>query len=251
MASRPTDRPFPFWEDEFWRSLRGRPGIVLGNSPAVEMADKALLNRVFTVGVNRILRSYIPSAVLVVDSSVLKVESGSFLRYGGRLICWDGMWRKHQDLLGAMPATCLYIASGGSPKVWRWPRAPGDGLIRVGTTPGYAIQIGVLLGMSPIGLLGVDFNAPDLKRQSLPTHCFGNGSREGATGGGAFTHANAREFYTGAFGWAKGLGSDLVNLSPLDDSPFTRQSGWPRETLAGFVTRVEEAEHEWRAAGVA
>jgi hypothetical protein len=206
------------------------------------------LDQVLTVGVNRILRTYVSSAVLVVDNAVLRIEHPTFRKYGGRFIFWDNLARgTNAALVRALPhATFSLTMSPGGPKTWSWPKALTDGLIRPGTTPAYAIQLAALAGMTPIGVLGVDFNAPDLRRQGAPTHCFADAKREGATGGGQFG-GNNLEFYTGANAWARNLGSKVVNLSPFDDSPFTLKSGWSRQTLGAFVEETREAEYGWRA----
>lgn len=178
--------------------------------------------------------------------SVVQHEGARLGAYRGRRLFWEGMMRKDGSLGHRLYHHSYALQGNTGPKGWVHPKKVDDHPIRCGTTPGYAVQLAVMLGMSPIGLLGVDFNAAALRSTRVPSHCYGEGNPEGATGGGLFTDEPNTLFWTSVPSWARDLGVEVVNLSPFDDSPFSRGSGWARESLQDFAGRAREVEDEWR-----
>jgi len=72
-------------EDPAWTSLAGRPCIVVGNSPAERIAATGILSARFTIGVNRALRTWSPSALVIVDRGVIRKEADNCRSYRGML----------------------------------------------------------------------------------------------------------------------------------------------------------------------
>ena len=230
-------------EDPAWTSLAGRPCIVVGNSPAERIAATGILSARFTIGVNRALRTWSPSALVIVDRGVIRKEADNCRSYRGMLLFWD---RLNDPGTSNIPGCVFALKGNTGVGQWEWPKRPQDHLIRAGTTPAYAIQLAMGCGMSPIGLLGVDFSAPSLHARKENTHSYGPGRPEGATGGGKF-QGNSREFFTRTPNEAHSRGIEVFNLSPDDNSPFTADSGWCRMSVEDFVTYTEERELAWRA----
>jgi len=234
----------PYWDAPEWRGLRGRPAIVLGNSPAIGMVDHAHLRRVFTLGVNRIIRDFTPSAVMAVDQRILKDEAGDLIAFDGPLVVYPGTAgsASHQSILsranGKVSAVLIADATDYKQRAaWVWPRNPGDIFIRGGATPFYAIQMLQVLGANPIGVLGVDFNEAALAAGRRATHHYG--SAGGSNGGGQLV-LHREVCARGLFFWGAHVGSRLINLSPYDDSPYTllsRRIGMPRMTTEEFANR--------------
>ena len=68
----------------------GNAGIVLGNSPSVNMVDPKYFDPFITIGVNRILRSEItPNFILFCDKGVVDRELPWFKLYEGNYIIYD------------------------------------------------------------------------------------------------------------------------------------------------------------------
>ena len=64
----------------------GIPAFILGNGPSLP-ADLSPLRRLFTVGVNRIVRTFNPTVVLWVDSTVYESDSQAIEASGALLVC--------------------------------------------------------------------------------------------------------------------------------------------------------------------
>lgn len=233
LAARACTSPTS-WQDESWRALRGRPGLVLGNSPAVAECDFEPLRDLVTLGVNRILRVTTPAALVIVDRTVMVEEEARLRAFDGRLALWEGLGSTVPRLRERFPHT-RFLLDGSGPPFRRWPERLGDRLLLAGNTATYAIQLAVLLGLDPIGVLGVDFNARDLARAGRPTHGVGEVPRR-ANGGGRMRTRACQGFFSGVTTWAAGHGSRLYNLSPYDDSPFTRAGWLPRLRLEHFLS---------------
>jgi len=231
------------WDDPTWNKLKGWPAIILGNSPALNHVDLSLLDSIFTIGVNRILQVYTPDAVLLVDLEVLRQEEQLLKAHEGKVLLWDGL-RKHQKLkpqLEIPGALRFPLADGKRTKTWQFARGGQDRTtLRVGTTPPYALQLAVLAGCNPIGLLGVDHSAGKTPKRNKTSHFYGHGGKLGATGGGPFTGRNER-FWKDAKTWAKNLGVKVYSLTPFEDSPFN-DSGWPKVSLGDFVKGAHSGE---------
>jgi hypothetical protein len=214
----------------------------MGNSPALNHVDLSLLDDIFTIGVNRILRVYNPDVVLLVDVVIMKQERESLEKHDGKLFMWEGM-RKHQKIAEIKFPNALYFKLSSLKEVREntWAEKPPGPIRRVGTTPPYALQLAVLAGCNPIGVIGVDHTANNPGKNEK-THFYGNGRREGSTGGGPFTGRN-EDFWKSADTWAKSHGTSIYNLTPFDDSPFNA-SGLSRMSLKDFSFKAKSGGFE-------
>ena len=249
--------------------MQGKGVVVMGNSPALKEVDLSVLDKVVTIGINRVGEIYDPSALLFTDAPIYYVAKDYYDAFKGPIFTWHGI----QPDIGCLrnPEVRYFnlqpVAS--KPGGWRWPTAIADPLIREGTTPPYAIQLAVLSGAKAVGILGVDHSAPDRRKRGQDTHFFGTASgswhckdcstwlesksvvrrnralicpecrsegnlmRLSSTGGHHWTDTH-KAFFNGCQAWAQSRGTLLYNLSPYVDTPIHR-AGWPKMTCEEFA----------------
>ncbi|MCB9765331.1 MAG: hypothetical protein H6739_36495 [Alphaproteobacteria bacterium] len=198
------------------------------------------MRRIWTIGLNRVCRIFRPDVLLLTDMPIVTEEASDIRCHTGPILTWHGLRRcyvhemsnaRYFELAGSMPRGAL-----------RWPEENAGRIIREGTTSAYAMQIAVLAGASRLGIIGVDFSAPDLRSKRRDTHFYGDGRLVRSTGGGGWSPRRER-FHKELLTWAASRGCACFNLSPFDDTPIHR-AGWPKMTVAEFVAGASPAQRE-------
>lgn len=226
--------------------LEGARVIVLGGSPAV-LGTQAGLDMFreaggLVLGVNHILRTYPRcDGVLFHDQPVPAEERERFLQFDGALLVGERTIKGSPDhYLRRLPNVRQFELGPAASEDGPWPERPGDPLSRQGTSPPWWIQLAILYRANAVGVLGVDHNAPKLKRTGQASHCYTVESRDSAqnpTGGGEGLTSQQLAFYHRCKISAALRQVQLWNLSPYSDSPFTADSQWPRATLEEFISK--------------
>lgn len=211
--------------------LKDRVLVVLGNSPALNKVNLTLLDKVATIGINRIGRVYTPDALLFTDMPILTDEDAYYKAFKGPILTWQNFEKSW--IQGAPNARYFNLAPVTPIESWIWPKKPEDPLIREGTTTAYAIQLAILHRVRAVAILGVDFSAPSLNLKSQPSHFYGDGFKMGSSGGMGW-EKHHQTFYSAIPKWAASFGVEAINLSPFDDTPINR-AGWTKMTLEKFV----------------
>lgn len=121
------------------------PAFILGNGPTLP-ADLSPLEKAFTVGVNRILRSgFTPTVVLWVDGSVVQ-EDGEQLDASGALLVCDKSVAKRQGHIGLQ----AWVGDGALSH-----KSTPTTLTINGNTGCCAVRWAIALGCKPVFLLGM------------------------------------------------------------------------------------------------
>lgn len=211
----------------------GQPVVILGNSPALSAVDLSPLKKVKTIGVNRVCRIFTPDVLLFVDPPILEAEEAHYKEFKGPILTWQNFrksWVHDRE-----NARFFNLGPMAPPPKWVWPKSKNDALIREGTTTAYALQIAVLMRASAIGMIGVDFSAPDNALKKQPTHFYGDGRPIRSSGGGGYNQIH-QAFYGKFRQWAASYNVPVFNLSPFSDTPI-HKAGWPKLTVEQFVER--------------
>jgi hypothetical protein len=211
----------------------GKAVVVLGNSPALKAVDLEPLKRVQTIGVNRIGRIFTPNVLLFTDPPILQDEEAFYKAFQGPILTWQNY--RPSWVHSAPNARFFNLGPQAMPAHWVWPRNKAAALIREGTTTAYALQIAILMGAKAVGMLGVDFSAPDLVQKKEHTHFYGEGRPIRSSGGGGYSTSHAA-FYSGVPAWAASHKVPVFNLSPFSDTPINR-AGWDKLKLSDFVEK--------------
>ncbi len=218
--------------------LKDKAVVVLGNSPALNKVNLPLLDKVFTIGVNRICRVYSPKALLFTDPPILASESEYYKKFTGPILTWhnyEKCW-----VHDAPNSRFFRLTPTMDPSMWVWPKTLSDPLIRQGTTTAYAIQLAVLMRAKVVGILGIDFSAVQRKVQGYAdTHFYGDGFAVQSTGGGGW-EPHHQKFYTEVPRWADTYGVKTVNLTPFTDTPIN-QANWNKMSLEAFIEEYGNA----------
>ena len=161
-----TDVPFETFLEE--KSLNeGKPIVIMGNSPSAIQEDINLLDSFTTIGVNRILQSYVPDYLLVCDDKIVKQEYDRITQYAGKkLLYYPLVERNKNQYLNNLEGKFGWslVKGHGRDRCLSVCESIGEEweIQTEGSTPAYAIQMAYLWGCNPIVLIGVDFNAPIL-----------------------------------------------------------------------------------------
>lgn len=225
---------------------RNRPVVILGNSPSVNQVDLSDFEGIFTIGVNRILKKYVPHALLFCDHKIAREEQDDISRYKGVKLVYQSLIPKHPWLSNLDNLYTWNISSEirpSSPDLTVCETRNSLGSVQgEGSTPAYAIQIAHVLGCNPICLIGVDYTSPQIRSEGSNdsnTHFYGAGMQIGSTGGGGFAGRHET--------WFSGIREQLnnrnvrtINLSPDDNAPFHR-AGWERMSTQELQSLVRES----------
>jgi len=185
---------------------KNKPIIILGNSASLNELDLSLLNRAITIGVQRILRVYEPTYVLIADNEVIKQESERLKACAGKV----------QFIFAPEHMNAETRKFYDGPWISRGRRVPGADLmnknqplpIPLSLNSGFeAVGIAYRMGARCIAIAGIDLWWPS----NRPTHCFGDGKSCGCRLSG--TQAVYNAFIT-LRRMLKGHGIDLLSVSP-------------------------------------
>jgi len=210
--------------------------IVLGNSPALNKVNLALLDSFTTIGVNRIGRVYSPTALLFTDPPILAAEEPFYRAFKGPIFVWHNYIKSWVHELPN--ARYFLLGPPARPASWIWPDRLSDPLIRQGTTTAYCLQLAVLGGARVVGMLGVDFSAVQQHLRGTETHFYGDGLSVQSTGGGDWQEHHA-DFYSKFPAWAASKGTSVFNLTPFSDTPINR-AGWLKLSLEEFSAQYSK-----------
>jgi hypothetical protein len=202
-------------------TLRGKHAsetiIVIGNSSSLNRMDMEIWDRYTTIGTNRLLRTYEPTYLLVVDKSVLRDEHErmmdamdrvTYLLYPGMMgsegrQIYPGSWLDTGPMVG-----------GADPTSKTGPIDIGH----VGNSGYEATQIAFRMGASRILLAGIDLFWPT----NGQTHNFGSGKEAGC-------RLHKPDEITEDFATLKRLyahcGVELTSISPWS-TPLRRRLGF-------------------------
>jgi hypothetical protein len=148
--------------------------LIIGNSASLNGMDFDEFDCFTSIGLNRILRVYEPTYLMVVDGSVIKAEHKRMKKFEGPILIYpgnmgsaskrfyDGPWIS----TGAMTSDCDPTAKKGPIHI-----------CRRGNSAYEATQIAMRMGASRIALAGVDLYWPP----GRDTHFFGSGRDEGCS----------------------------------------------------------------------
>lgn len=136
----------PIFSDiEQWRgALRGQPVFVLGNGPSLVEHDLSLLNRCFTIGVNRVLKVFDPTILLWQDAEIYRDFADAIKQSRAVKICRDRCDRA--GLYHHFEVKSADYAFGPSPRL----------LSGLGCSGALAVELAVAMGAGSIVLLGMD-----------------------------------------------------------------------------------------------
>ena len=152
----------------------GETIIVIGNSRSLNEMDMGVMDDYTTIGVNRLLRTYTPNYLLVVDKSVIRDEHENMCEF-----------QDDCEML-IFPGVMSSVALSWYPGDW-WNTGPMTGnadpvsktgpihIGQRGNSAYEATQIAYRMGAKRILLAGVDLHWPT----SGDTHSFGNGKSLG------------------------------------------------------------------------
>jgi len=195
--------------------------IVLGNSASLNGMDLDEFDCFTTLGVNRILRMYEPTYVMVVDHSVIRAEAKRLSKFEGDVLIFPGSMSSAMKSLykGPWISTGL-MTSNADPCAKKGPLQ----IPQRGNSAYEAAQIAMRMGASRIALAGVDLYWPPGK----DTHFFGSGKKEGCSlcmeENLISDFANLKKSY----GY---MGIEIVSISPWK-TPFRDRIGYiPIEEL--------------------
>jgi hypothetical protein len=202
--------------------------LILGNSPAVQMVDlRKVPSDVITIGLNRICAHYIPDYVLAVDRTVEERFIPPVGSLRGKFVTLAGSHytrRKDADIYKKQPRNQRPTDK------WVWPRRPTDPFIIAGNTANYAFQWALVNGADEIALLGIDFNAIDLRRKRSHTHFYGYNRAAAPSGIGDVQVRFWKE--------AVSQGPTCIDLSPYESTPFQTRCAWPKEDFEEYCART-------------
>lgn len=217
--------------------FKDRTVVVLGNSPALNHVDLTRLKSVTTFGVNRVFRAIKPDLYLFTDPPILNSERSAIEAFDGPLFIWQNY---EKSSVHDKPNTRFFLLSSVSdPALWVWPKKMSDPLIRQGTTTAYCIQLAILGGARAVGILGIDFSAPQIQSTGdTTTHFYGNGVSMQSTGGGGWLPHHAA-FYSKIPAWAAQFGVQVYNLSPYKNTPI-HNAQWPKMSLDDFSYKFSD-----------
>lgn len=229
--------------NEIPETFRSHPTVILGNSPSINLVDLNKFEGLFTIGVNRILKAYVPHALLFCDDKIAREEKDDICRYTGIKLVYEPLIAKHPWISCLENVYTWKIHSAIRPSIPDLKiceSMAADGCVQgEGSTPAYALQIAHSLGANPLALLGVDYSAPPLKvinGNEAKTHFYGEGTLVGSTGGGKF-EGRHETWFTGIREQLNSRGVSTINLSPDDSAPF-HKAGWTRMTVDEFISSI-------------
>lgn len=180
--------------------------FVLGNSSSLNELDLSLLTGFTTIGVQRILETYEPSYVFIVDSKVIEDQYERMNAVSGRIPLILFPWKMGSKMRKLYPGP--WISSGDI-----HPRAKPDakhGPIAMPPCGGSGYEatcIAYRMGAKMIALAGEDLQW----RSGKDTHCFGSGKARGCKLGNAKQKV---EYFRELKQIYKRRGVGLVSVSP-------------------------------------
>lgn len=221
MATRtPSQRP----PNTVYGAHRDETIIVLGNSASLRGMDHAIFDEFTTIGVNRILRTYEPVYLFVVDQSVIRDEFERMNESDCIKLIWpNAMSSKMKKLYrGPWISTGPMVGEkcGGDPTSTDGPLC----IPPAGNSSYEAAHLAMRMGASRIAFAGVDMYWPPGK----DTHFFGSGHKAGCKLPKADENIEAfarmKQLYSH-------IGVEMCSVSPWD-TPFRRRMGYvPLEEL--------------------
>lgn len=203
--------------DHLTDAHKGETILVLGNSSSLCEMNMYLFDWFTTIGVNRILRAYMPHYVYIGNRSVIHREQTRMREASGRLTF---------ILFGGAMDHDIRRSVGNIYKIMGFKRGldptAKSGFIDMGQGPGnsgyQATQMAYRMGASRILLAGIDLHWP----RGRKTHFFGDGSKEGC-------NLRQPEKIASDFARLKALYNDkrvsLCSVSPWD-TPLRRILGY-------------------------
>ena len=225
--------------------------IVMGNSPTIKTIPVELLNRIPTVGCNRALKykEYWPDFLVIADREPYCQERDAgrleaAAAAGTRLLLSDSLFDPTIELRGPYsneqrraqqtPDFHAYLYKiGPRKKSWNYQDVlDGRCSLPINTScfdwpvvsclnvAGSMLQTAMILGAKRIACIGIEFKWAN----AATSHFFGCGSDVGA-----YAQDGAVELILGAMRQikraAKDAGIEIINLSPVKDSPFSSVFG--------------------------
>jgi len=196
---------------------QGETIIVIGNSSSLNKMDMGIWDGYTTIGTNRLLRTYEPTYLLVVDKSVLRDEHERMMAAQDRVtyLLYPGMMGSEGRQMYPGPWLDTGPMIGGADPTSK--TGPID-IGRVGNSGYEATQIAFRMGARRILLAGIDLFWPT----SGKTHSFGSGKEAGC-------RLHKPDEITEDFATLKQLyahcGVELTSISPWS-TPLRRRLGF-------------------------
>lgn len=157
-----------------YRKHRGKLIFVLGNSASLDGLNMELLKPHVTIGVNRILRTFTPTYLFVVDRSVIKDEHERMLASKCEKVIFRlAMDERHRLLYPGPYIEIEKMTNAGGPTTLKGPIH----ICRGGNSGYEACHLAYRMGASCIVLAGMDLYWPKKGK----SHFFGHGRAAGCS----------------------------------------------------------------------
>jgi len=187
----------------------------MGNSASLDEMDLDEFDGFTTIGVNRILRLYEPTYVMIVDGSVIQQEYSRLGAYRGKVLLYPGAMNTRMQQLYPGPWISTGYMSGTADVCSK----KGDIHIPSRGNSAYeAAHIAMRMGAKRIAFAGVDMYYPPLKK----THFFGMGAKEGCSMSKVEEIINCFAEMKRSY---KCMGIDVVSVSPWN-TPLRQRLGY-------------------------
>ena len=200
---------------------KGETILIIGNSKSLDGMDFDEFDCFTTIGINRILRVYEPTYLMLADMSVIKDEHERMKAYEGTILMFPGI----TGSAGKRYYDGPWVSTG--PMAGRVDHCSKTGPIRIpsrGNTAYECAQIAMRMGASRIAFAGVDLYWPPGK----DSHFFGSGAKAGCSIG--LVDELTEDFSKMKADYAT-MGIEMVSVSPWKTKLRERLGYIPIEEL--------------------